>query len=421
MSDDRTGEPEWVPVVSMEVTTSTEGAGPGESCADPVQPGVQASTSAGGSRDHLHAYFQARLSAIESRMGINPIGTPEPEETMEVLEVLLAPTLNPQEDLGAPVMEDAHASTETNPRRAGGPSSAQPLSGRETPDTTMETLPGTEGEGDGEVGRTEEEGASPQPPAPARCAQGERGLGLEGADPIPVEPSPEAEGPDPGWLDWDRAPSMPWTTFAQVQKERDQLARKFDALQDTIPKALTTKVTRLLQLEMRTAQLQSENARLTRKQREMHEANVRLGATLAAQSTGGEPAQHSQAGAPAPDGQPSREGGTAPGAQRSDQDWIEQSETIERLRAERNQLGRRLADLLAVLPAAIAARVTRLQQLEERAAQLQRNYDRLAQEGEKLRKEREVWEIAIQENAALRALLGAREMNPQAKSGPEEH
>ncbi len=95
----------------------------------------------------------------------------------------------------------------------------------------------------------------------------------------------------------------------------------------------------------------------------MHEENVRLGATLAAQSTGVEPARHPQAGAPAP-------GGTAPGAKRSELDWIEQSETIERLRAEINQLGRRLADLIAVIPAAIAARVRRIQQLEEHTAQL---------------------------------------------------
>ncbi len=213
------------------------------------------------------------------------------------------------------------------------------------------------------------------------------------------------------------APSVPWTTFAQVKKEKDQLARKFDALQASIPKALTTKVTRLLQLEMHMAQLKSENARLTRRQRETHEPNVKPGETRAAQSTGGEPAQRSQAGALAPDGQLPGEGGRTPGAQRSDLDWIEQAETIERLRAERNQLGRRLADLLAVIPAAIAARVTCIQQLRERAAQLQCNYDRLAQEAEQLRREREAFEIAVQENAALRALLGAEEMNPQGKLG----
>ncbi len=31
-----------------------------------------------------------------------------------------------------------------------------------------------------------------------------------------------------------------------------------------------------------------------------------------------------------------------------------------------------------------------------------------------------MWEMAIKENAALRALLRAKRMNPQAESGPEE-
>ncbi len=195
-----------------------------------------------------------------------------------------------------------------------------------------------------------------------------------------------------------------------MQKEKDQLARKFDALQATIPEALNPKVTQLLQLKMRTGQSQYENARLIRREKVTREANERLGATLAAQTIGGEPARHSQAEVPAP-------GRTAPGAQRSELDWIEQSETIERLRAERNQLGRRLADLIAVIPAAFAARVTRIQQLEEHAAKLRGNYDRLAQETEQLRREREVWAAAVQDNAALRTLLGAGEMNPQGKLG----
>ena len=59
---------------------------------------------------------------------------------------------------------------------------------------------------------------------------------------------------------------------------------------------------------------------------------------------------------------------------------------MESLRADRDQLARRLADLIAVLPAAIAVKIKRIQQLEECAAQLQRNYDRLAKEGEELRK-----------------------------------
>ena len=70
-----------------------------------------------------------------------------------------------------------------------------------------------------------------------------------------------------------------------------------------------------------------------------------------------------------------------------------------------------------MVPAAIAARVKRIKQLEERAAQLQSDYGCLAQEAEQLRREREAWVAAVQENAALRALLGAEEMNPQGKLG----
>ncbi len=334
---------------------------------------------------------------------------------MDVLGVLLAPASNPQEDLGAPVVEDAQASAETNLQGVGKSTPTRPSPGRETPDTTMEALPGTESEGDGNAGRAEEQGTLPPTPAPARCAQDERSMDL--ANPIPVEPFPEVERLDLSWLGQGPEPSVPWTTYAQVQKEKDQLARKFDALQATIPKALTTKVTRLLQLEMNMAKLEYENARLVRRAKVTQEANVRLGATLATQSTGGEPARHSQAGAPAPDGQAPGDGRTTPDAQRSELDWIEQSETIERLRAEKSHLARRLADLIAVVPAAIAARVTRIQQLEERAAQLRCNYDRLVQEMEQLRGEREVWAAAVQQNAALHALLGAEEVNPQGKLG----
>ena len=151
-----------------------------------------------------------------------------------------------------------------------------------------------------------------------------------------------------------------------------------------------------------------------------HEENVRLGATLAAQSTGERPAQHPQARAPAPGGQAPGGGKTAPSAQRSELDWIEQSETIERLRAEKSHLARRMADLIAVVPTAISARVKRIQQLEERAAQLRCNYDRLAQETEQLRREKEAWAATVQENAALRALLGAEGMNPQGELRAEE-
>ncbi len=300
---------------------------------------------------------------------------------MEVLGVLLAPTANLQGDLGAPVMEDAQASAETNLQGVGELTPTRPSPGRETPDTTMEALPGIESEGDGNAGCAEEKGASPPPSASARCAQGERGMDLDDANPAPVEPPLEAERLDLSWLGRGPEPSMPWTTYAQVKKEKDQLARKFDALQATIPEAQTTKVMQLIQLKTNMAKLQYENARLARRAKVTHEENVRLGATLAAQPTSGGPAQHPQVGTPAPDGQPSEDGTTAPGAQRSELDWIEQSETIERLRAEKSHLARRLVDLIAVVPAAIAARVTRIQQLEERAAQHSRKWSSCAGRG----------------------------------------
>ncbi len=142
---------------------------------------------------------------------------------MDVFGVLLAPALNPQEDLGAPVTEDAQASVGTSLQGVGKSPPTRPSPGRETPDTTMEVLPGTESEGDGNVGHAEEKGASPPTPVPARCAQGERSMGLDDANPVPVEPSPEAERLDLSWLGRGPEPSMPWTTYAQVQKEKDQL------------------------------------------------------------------------------------------------------------------------------------------------------------------------------------------------------
>ncbi len=157
--------------------------------------------------------------------------------------------------------------------------------------------------------------------------------------------------PDSGF-----ALSVPWAAFAKMREERDQLACRFDALQTILPEALTTKVNRLLQLEMRAAQLQRENARLVREQKETHERNMRMRVTPAMQPADGEPAQHSQEGTPTLAGQAPGVDRPVPGQQRSGQDWNEQSEMIERLRAERDQLGRRLADLLAVLPATGGAR-----------------------------------------------------------------
>ncbi len=96
-------------------------------------------------------------------MGISPTEAPAPEETVDVLGVLLAPATDPQEDLGAPVMEDAQASAEMNLQGVREPLPTRPSPGREAPDTTMEALPGTEGEGDESVGRAEEKGPRHQP------------------------------------------------------------------------------------------------------------------------------------------------------------------------------------------------------------------------------------------------------------------
>ncbi len=71
MSDARTREPGWPQGELMEVVSSTEGAGPEGSSINPAQTGSQASTSEGVSRGQQHAYVQARLAAIENRMGID--------------------------------------------------------------------------------------------------------------------------------------------------------------------------------------------------------------------------------------------------------------------------------------------------------------------------------------------------------------
>ncbi len=119
---------------------------------------------------------------------------------MDVLGVLLAPASNPQEDLGASVAEDAQASVETNLQGVGESTPTRPSPGRETPDTTMEALPGTEDEGDENVGRAEKKGTPPPTPIPAQCAQSEGGMSLDDVNPAPVDSSPEAEGLDLSWL-----------------------------------------------------------------------------------------------------------------------------------------------------------------------------------------------------------------------------
>ena len=410
MSDYGGGRPGWVPYVGMEVTTSTEGAGLAEACADPAQQRNPASALYGASRDQARARFPTCLSARERSVGTGPAEAPALEENMEVFGVLLAPTSNLQENSGAPVTEDIQISVEENFQGVREAPRAQPSPRKEAPDTTMNALPGTEGERDGRASHTEEKGASLLDPVRAQCARGERDMDPGDADAVSVESSPGAAGLDLSWMGLGSELSVPWETYTRVQREKDQLARRLDALQTTVPEATTVKATQLIQLKLRAAQLEFENKCLLKKEKLMREENAKMEAALAAQSTSGEPTRHTCARVPAP----SR---AAPSAKRSELDWVELTEEMSRLRAERNQLGVRLADLLAVLPAAFAMKVTHIQQLEEHAAQLRCDYDRLAQETEQLRREKEAWAAAVQENAVLRAFLGAEEMNPQGKLG----
>ncbi len=125
-------------------------------------------------------------------------------------------------------------------------------------------------------------------------------------------------------------------------------------------------------------------------------------------------------GAPRLVGQVPRAEGSVPGTQEAHFDRGDPPVTMESLRADRDQLARRLADLIAVLPATIAVKITRIQQLEECAAQLKRNYDRLAKEMEELRKREKEWEATFKENATLRVLLRNMKCGAQAESESQD-
>ena len=161
-----------------------------------------------------------------------------------------------------------------------GQPSARPSPKEETSDATMIVIPGTEGEGDRGVSCVREEGTPPETPVPAWHAQGEEDLCPGDVGPIPMESTSGAEKPLPGIRDSGSTPNVSWAAFAKVQEERDQLARRFDALQAVLPVALTMKVNRLLRLEARAAQLQGESARLAREQEEMHKRAKRWEATV---------------------------------------------------------------------------------------------------------------------------------------------
>ncbi len=280
MSDDRTGKPEWPQDESMETVSSTEGAGQGGSCAYPAQAGMQASAFMENLRSRQYAYFQARLSAIEERMGIsNSTGAQTWEEAMEMIGVVPSPSLNAQGSSQAPVV-DALAPVGADRQKTGKGEEAAPSSASEND-------------------------------AAAR-------------DPLIVR-----------------------YTFSEfIRCARD--------------------------------------------------------------------------GAPRLVGQVPRAEEPVPGTQEARFDRGDPPETMESLRAERDQLARRLADLIAVLPAAVAVRIKHIQQLEECAAQLQCNYDRLAKEGEELRKGEKKWEATFKENAALHALLRNMKCGAQTESESQD-
>ncbi len=141
---------------------------------------------------------------------------------------------------------------------------------------------------------------------------------------------------------------------------------------------------------------------------------------LIARHTFSEFIRRTRDGAPRVVGQLPRVEGPVLGTQEAHFDRGDPPETMESLRAERDQLARRLADLIAVLPAAIVVKIKRIQQLEECAAQLQRNYDHLAKEGEELRKGEKKWEATFKENATLRALLRNIKCGAQTESESQE-
>ncbi len=91
---------------------------------------------------------------------------------------------------------------------------------------------------------------------------------------------------------------------------------------------------------------------------------------LIARFTLSEYIRHVRAGAPRLLGQVPRVEGSVPGTQEAHFDRGNPPVMMESLRADRDQLARRLAELITVLPATIAVKITRIQQLEECAAQL---------------------------------------------------
>ncbi len=106
---------------------------------------------------------------------------------------------------------------------------------------TVTGFPGTEGEGDQVVSHITEKSTPTETPVAARCAQDGADLRPGDVDPTPIEPTPGAEGQIPYVQDPGFVQSVALATFARVQEERDQLARRLDDLLAVLPVALTIK------------------------------------------------------------------------------------------------------------------------------------------------------------------------------------
>ncbi len=92
--------------------------------------------------------------------------------------------------------------------------------------------------------------------------------------------------------------------------------------------------------------------------------------------------------------------------------------TIAKLRWERDQLCRQLAEARAALPANAPAERDRLNRLEALAAQLRRESERLSREGEELRRRREQWEAEMVAQATFLALT--QTTDPSLYDAPPE-
>ena len=103
-----------------------------------------------------------------------------------------------------------------------------------------------------------------------------------------------------------------------------------------------------------------------------------------------------------------------------DLDFIQdvQLEALAKLQAERDQLSQTLMSILSALLVAMVMWIGRIERLEARAAQLQRECEHLTREGEALHEWREVGGCG-HGNAAIHASLREMRIDPQAGSGSD--